>query len=670
MNSDEDIDKHIELRKMLSEIKGQLGMMSVWVLHIYNETQEELLVSMICNMENANYEGEEAAAVKVFEALLDKQANEKSVDSKLMKIFKNCYSGDGCGDGHKWIECIYVLKTNEIHDNFPTYYKVSKLLEVFEGEEDEAADMTEKSFSAYEGVLGTSMVNYLGAIPTYWDKILACAIVWLMPIMNKHRDGQGLERFISVKEGYSKEIYKEHMIQVVWSMLWDGQTNTVLQMHNNMSSPEMKVGGVETVNKGYGNAPVQGGQEAHGSRTSGNSNIIADHSRNEATQYQSMKKHVPQDAKLSIEDLMLEREITSEYCARVLADLMHREMRLKHYSQTHQANQGVGIDMSDDALPSVQPTGTAHLKSTLDANIELYNGIDQIDLGVSSPLSSPPDYESLVDNTQSTDHGPPQQWGCMSGTVEHMIAFVTATLNGYNTEYPGGLVTDMTPGCLQSLLAGGLHFISVIVSDTPTISDEPTTLDPTPADPQSVEDMITMVINIDTLTPETLSLDPKPLADAIPEVSALDYADIWDIDIRVFDYEPEASLCHQDTSDKFLYASTVILQLEARTPAPTSPTPATPVPASPTPNKPNAPAFPNPDTPAPPKKTQKSEKPRQEERIWKLHKETKSDGTPVGNKFRSDTQTTHIGHWTLDIGHWTPAFADFMNKYENGRKRC
>ncbi|KAG1764091.1 hypothetical protein EV702DRAFT_1205164 [Suillus placidus] len=109
----------------------------------------------------------------------------------------------------------------------------------------------------------------------------------------------------------------------------------------------------------------------------------------------------------------------------------------------------------------------------------------------------------------------------------------------------------------------------VIVSNTPTISDEPAISDPTPADPQSVEDMITMVIDMNVLTPVTPSLDPKPLADAIPEApasdfgpsDASDYADLWDIDIGVFDYEPEASLHHQDTSDEFLFVSTVILVL-------------------------------------------------------------------------------------------------------------
>ncbi|KAG1781373.1 hypothetical protein EV702DRAFT_1193554 [Suillus placidus] len=109
----------------------------------------------------------------------------------------------------------------------------------------------------------------------------------------------------------------------------------------------------------------------------------------------------------------------------------------------------------------------------------------------------------------------------------------------------------------------------VIVSDTPMISDKPAISDPTPADLQSVEDMITMVIDMNVLTPVTPSLDPKPLADAIPEApasdfgpsNASDYADLWDIDIGVFHYEPEASLHHQDTSDEFLFVSTVILVL-------------------------------------------------------------------------------------------------------------
>ncbi|KAG1781175.1 hypothetical protein EV702DRAFT_1193358 [Suillus placidus] len=92
----------------------------------------------------------------------------------------------------------------------------------------------------------------------------------------------------------------------------------------------------------------------------------------------------------------------------------------------------------------------------------------------------------------------------------------------------------------------------VVVSDTLMISNKPAISDTTPADLQSVEDMITTVIDMNVLAPVTLSLDPKPLADAIPEASALDYADIWDIDIGVFDYEPEASLRHEDTSDKFL----------------------------------------------------------------------------------------------------------------------
>ncbi|KAG2336490.1 hypothetical protein BDR05DRAFT_953319 [Suillus weaverae] len=94
----------------------------------------------------------------------------------------------------------------------------------------------------------------------------------------------------------------------------------------------------------------------------------------------------------------------------------------------------------------------------------------------------------------------------------------------------------------------------IIISDTLMISDKPAVADPTITDPQSVDDTITMVIDIDVLTHKTLSVDLKPLADAIPEIPASDFADIWDIDIRVFDYEPETSLCHQDTPDKFLFA--------------------------------------------------------------------------------------------------------------------
>ncbi|KAG1765966.1 hypothetical protein EV702DRAFT_1050825 [Suillus placidus] len=111
--SDEDVEEHIELRNVLSEIKGQLCGMGVWgvtlydkdmidnnnselghhlsrnqALHVYNETQEELLVSTLRNMGDAYREGGEAAAVKDLDTLLDKQSHDKSVDSRLMKIFK------------------------------------------------------------------------------------------------------------------------------------------------------------------------------------------------------------------------------------------------------------------------------------------------------------------------------------------------------------------------------------------------------------------------------------------------------------------------------------------------------------------------------------------------------------------------------------------------------
>ncbi|KAG1765969.1 hypothetical protein EV702DRAFT_1150998 [Suillus placidus] len=45
--------------------------------------------------------------------------------------------------------------------------------------------------------------------------------------------------------------------------------------------------------------------------------------------------------------------------------------------------------MSEDVLPSVQRAETAQLEATLDAALELYDGINDINLDGSSPLSSP-----------------------------------------------------------------------------------------------------------------------------------------------------------------------------------------------------------------------------------------------------------------------------------------
>ncbi|KAG1748543.1 hypothetical protein EDB19DRAFT_1825597 [Suillus lakei] len=45
--------------------------------------------------------------------------------------------------------------------------------------------------------------------------------------------------FCSVERGHGKHA-KEHAVQAVWTTLWEGQSNTVLQLHNKMSTAEMK----------------------------------------------------------------------------------------------------------------------------------------------------------------------------------------------------------------------------------------------------------------------------------------------------------------------------------------------------------------------------------------------------------------------------------------------
>ncbi|KAG2335551.1 hypothetical protein BDR05DRAFT_1006689 [Suillus weaverae] len=517
--SDEDVDEHIELRKVLSEIKGQLCGMGVWgvtlydkdmidsnnrelghhlsrnqALHVYNETQEELLVSTLRNMGDAYHEGGEAAALKDLEALLDKQSHEKSVDSKLMKIFKNSrlmltLMRDVLPMGKhfrqrreltvRWLAqemdvvmgMYTIYMSNSVHayrllaskDEFPPYRTISGLIEDLEGEEEEAETAIEKlielrqkimqgtpgsektlatylsdidyaatqSFAAYEGVLGASTVDYLGALPTYLEKVIEALrkgfenfegrskedVVWLdtilartavfltpieetyvpMPLMSGMVMDRVWKELSSVKEGYSEcsrwfevlldtmkvyahnshgaddhtealfsaiereqGIHKDRMIQAVWRTLWDGRANTVLRLHNNMSSPDMRAV-MERRPKSKDEIARKWAASTQSTKDKAANlyNVIKKHVGVGPVvipisllktpgmkpllvtgwdwQRQSVKKHAPRDAKPSIEGLMLEMEIASGYRARVLADPMVWSLRanIEELMNTH-----------------------------------------------------------------------------------------------------------------------------------------------------------------------------------------------------------------------------------------------------------------------------------------------------------------------------------------------
>ncbi|KAG2353677.1 hypothetical protein BDR07DRAFT_1382925 [Suillus spraguei] len=148
-----------------------------------------------------------------------------------------------------------------------------------------------KCFQSYDGALGTSNSNYRITLHHYqemkWlDTVLARIMVWLTPVMQEHMQmplvtGMVLDKvwteLTSVKEGYKeisrwfeplldtmkinvgnthavddgtealfcsiervRGVHKEHALQEVWSVLWEGRTSAVLQLHNKMSTASME----------------------------------------------------------------------------------------------------------------------------------------------------------------------------------------------------------------------------------------------------------------------------------------------------------------------------------------------------------------------------------------------------------------------------------------------
>ncbi|KAG2344207.1 hypothetical protein BDR05DRAFT_947605 [Suillus weaverae] len=261
--SKEDVEEDNGLCKHLVAVQCHLNIMGLWgmilydkTLHIYHETQEEKLVSTLCNMYNAYVDEGKQGALKVFEGKNAKLSNKKN--SKLTKVLKNQHlmlnlMVDILQFGpHYQTRCKLSMYTQYMcksvvlfqqftsKDNFPSVHKVCTLAEDSDTNKDMNQcldDLSNNILSAKPGEINI-FIPHMEDINEIAMKSRNMVPMSLMTGIIMDHVWMELE---SVQEGY-KEIshWFEPLIDMMkgheYTMYYAcSHTSSVLQLHNSMA---------------------------------------------------------------------------------------------------------------------------------------------------------------------------------------------------------------------------------------------------------------------------------------------------------------------------------------------------------------------------------------------------------------------------------------------------